>query len=1011
MNPKRSPKAKPASSKSSTPVQCSTSQPPNPPSELFPIVGIGASAGGLEAFTQLLSHLPIDTGMAFVLVQHLDPNQKSLLTEILSRTTQMPVCEVQEGMTVAPNHVYVIPPNTTMTIDQGVLHLRPREKTRKVSMSIDTFFCSLANDRGAKAIGVILSGGDADGSRGLEAIKAAGGITFAQSEDSAQVSSMPNTAIATGHVDFILPPIEIAQKLAHISRHPYVTSPIPTGPTAELDGKDALSAIFSLLRAATRVDFTHYKHTTIKRRIFRRMALYRLEQFNDYVCYLQENPAEVQALYQEILINVTSFFRDAEAFAALTEKVFPALLHDRSPDLPIRVWVAGCSTGEEAYSIAICLLEFLANQPRKPPIQIFATDVSELAIDKARLGFYQHNQVTDISPDRLQRFFTRSEEGYQINKSVRELCIFARQNLISDPPFSRLDLISCRNVFIYFGTSLQKKVLSMFHYGLMPTGFLFLGTSETIGESPDLFTLIDRKYKIYAKRPAPLRLNLDLIASGYPVEMNLPSPIVAEASRNELELSQAADQIVLQQYAPVGVVINAQLEILQFRGQTGAYLEPSPGRASLNLLTMVKEGLRLELRTAIHQAKQDRHTVRKEGITLRETVHTQTDWSVRTRQIRIDVIPFQPNPASEDCFLILFEDLPALPASEITLPMTQRSQSKGQQPSSEQQEIQRLQQELSTTKAYLQSIIEEQQSTNQDLRAANEEILSSNEELQSTNEELQTAKEEIQATNEELSTINDELYRRNAETTQVSNDLQNLLGSINIPLLMLESDLRIRRFTATAASLFNLIPTDIGRPLSDIKHNLSIVNLEQQILDVINTLNLHSQEVQDLTGHWYDLRIRPYRTLDNRIDGAVVVLVDIDTLKQSTEQLREARDYAEAIVQTVREALLVLNTDLQVITANQTFYETFEVTPSETEQCFIFDLGNGQWNIPQLRSLLGDVLHQNSQIQNFAVEHYFEHIGHKIMLLNARKMPQLAGSQLILLAIEDISDRPSLKPN
>ena len=431
--------------------------------ESFPVVGIGASAGGLEAFTQLLSHLPIDIGMAFVLVQHLDPTHKSLLSEILSRTTQMPVREVQDGMVVEPNHVYVIPSNTMMTSAQGVLRLTPRKNPRGVNMSIDGFFYSLAEDRGSKAIGIVLSGADGDGAKGLEAIKVAGGITLAQSEDSAQVSSMPNTAIATGHVDFILSPEAIAEKLADISRHPYVTSPILTViPEEQPDAKDALSTIFNLLRAATNIDFTHYKHTTINRRIFRRMALYRLEQLDDYVRYLHEKPAEVQALSQEILINVTSFFRDADAFKALKQEVFPAMMRHRSPDLPIRIWVAGCSTGEEAYSIAICLIEFLAHQPRQPLIQIFATDVSEWVIEKARLGIYPQNQVINVSPERLQRFFTAVEGGYQINKAVRELCIFARQNLIGDPPFSRLDLISCRNVLIYLGSSLQKKYCPCF---------------------------------------------------------------------------------------------------------------------------------------------------------------------------------------------------------------------------------------------------------------------------------------------------------------------------------------------------------------------------------------------------------------------------------------------------------------------------------------------------------------------------------------------------------------------
>lgn len=978
--------------------------------ELFPIVGIGASAGGLEAFTQLLSNLPIDTGMGFVLVQHLDPNHKSLLTEILSKTTQMPVSEVKDGMVVEPNHVYVIPPNTTMMLSQGGLRLTPRAKNRRPSMSVDGFFNSLAADRGAKSIGVVLSGGDGDGSKGLEAIKSAGGITFAQSENTAQVSSMPTTAISTGDVDFILPPEEIAKKLADISRHPYVTSlnSIVRSEQSSDDGTDALSTIFSLLQTTARIDFTHYKHTTIKRRIFRRMALYRLEQLEDYVRYLHENPAEVQALYQEILINVTSFFRDPDVFETLKREVFPAILHDRSADLPIRIWVAGCSTGEEAYSIAICLLEFFTHQPRKPQIQIFATDISERAIEKARLGIYQQSQVSDISPERLQRFFTQVEGGYQINKVIREFCIFARQNLIGDPPFSRLDLISCRNVLIYFGSALQKKVLPIFHYGLNPTGFLLLGASETVGGLSDLFTVFDRKFKIYTKRPSAGRLSTELIASSSPiVSANLQS-IVVDKDQNETELHKAADRIVLNQYAPVGVVIDAQLEILQFRGQTGAYLEPSPGRASLNLLNMAKAGLRLELQAAINEAKQTSQATRKEEIPLSDRDRDVTNSLVRTRQVAIDVIPFKSSGADRDYFLVLFETMPVLP-SEEELP-SRSNQSKRKKQSSEQQENQRLQQDLDTTKIYLQSIIEEQQTTNEDLRAANEEVLSSNEELQSTNEELQTAKEEIQTSNEELSTINDELYRRNSEATNLGNDFQNLLSSINIPILMLEGDLRIRRFTPTAVHLFNLIPTDIGRPLSDIKHNLIIDNLEQQILEVIETLNLKTLEIQDRDGHWYDLRIRPYRTLDNRIDGAVVVLVEIDALKHSADQIVEARDYAEAIVQTVRESLVVLNEDLQVVTATQMFYSTFQVSPSETEQCQIFALGNGQWNISKLRSLLEDLLTHSIQVQDFTVVHNFANIGEKTMLLNARKMPPLEGKQMILLSIEDISDRAQPAP-
>jgi two-component system CheB/CheR fusion protein len=535
----------------------------------------------------------------------------------------------------------------------------------------------------------------------------------------------------------------------------------------------------------------------------------------------------------------------------------------------------------------------------------------------------------------------------------------------------------------------------MFHYGLKPTGFLMLGSSETVGEFSNLFHLIDRKHKIYAKQPATLLPSMVLETDSYSLQPP-PLPPGGEAQSSQPSLSDLADQVVLSQYAPVGVVVNDQLDIVQFRGQTGAYLEPSPGQASLNVLSMVREELRLDLRTAIHQVKQDGKAVRKEGIQLKD--------GERVRQVRVDIVPIKPSGTS-DYFLILFSEMLAPPVVEQETHSTSRPPSARKQKSQEKAKILGLEQELETTKAYLRSIIEEQQATNQDLRAANEEILSSNEELQSTNEELQTAKEEIQATNEELSTINDELYRRNVETIQVSNDFQNLLSSINIPILMLEADLRIRRFTPTAAALFNLIPTDIGRPLSDIKHNLTIADLEVQILEVINTLHLKNQEVQDQEGHWYDLRIRPYRTLDNRIDGAVMVLVEIDALKRSADLLREARDYAEAIVQTVRESLVVLNSDLRVVTANQRFYTTFQVTPSETENIRIFDLGNGQWDIPKLRSLLEDLLPRNTQIEDFQVEHEFEHIGLKNMQLNACRMALNNGEQLILLAIEDVGDR------
>lgn len=975
--------------------------------ESFPIVGIGASAGGLEAFTELLVNLPIDTGMGFVLIQHMNPKQKSMLTEILSRTTRMPVTEAEDGMIVEPNHVYVIPSHSTMTIEKGALKLKPREQTHGISMTVDKFFISLGEAVGSKAIGVVLSGGDSDGSKGLEVIKSMGGITFAQCEESAKVASMPNTAVASGYVDFILTPKQIAEELTNLMLHPFINHKKQVEENDLLQTTtDDVSTIFNLLWKAKGVDFRHYKQTTLRRRIQRRMILYRLDKLEDYIQYLQNNPAEVTALYQDVLITVTSFFRDPEAFEALKINVFPVLIQERKPDSPFRIWVAGCSTGEEAYSIAICLLEFLTYQGINIPIQIFATDINEVAIEKARSGIYKSIQVADISPERLQRFFVEVEGGYQISKSVRELCVFARQNLISDPPFSRLDLITCRNVLIYLDSGVQKKVVPMFHYALKPIGFLMLGTSETVGEFLDLFTFLDKRNKIYSYKMTPMSRGIELIANNYPLEMvkpRLPSSS-EDITGNDMEVYKEADRIILNQYTPVGVVVNTDLEILQFRGQTGPYLEPAPGRPSFNLVKMAKEELRLELRTAIYHARQQQAPVRKEGLEIRQ--------DNQIRQVKLDIIPFKPANTQEYYFLVLFTDTSRSTATNsISVPARSDSlmESQQQQQAIYEQENSQIKQELATTRNYLQSIIEEQQATNQELRAANEEILSSNEELQSTNEELETAKEEIQATNEELSTINDELQRRNLESMQVSNDLQNLLSSINIPILMLGSDLQIRRYTPATGEIFNLIPTDVGRPLSDIKHKLNIPDLDAQILEVISNLNLKTQEVQDENGHWYDLRIRPYRTIDHKIDGAVLVLVDIDAFKRGSEELRASRDYAEAIVSTVRQSLVVLDAELRVITCNQFFYDTFRIEPKQTGKHLIYEIDHGQWNIPELRSLLEEILPNQNHFQGLEVEHTFQQIGRKTIRFSARRMEQIENQSLILLVIEDITGQKKLE--
>ncbi|BAZ30347.1 signal transduction histidine hinase [Cylindrospermum sp. NIES-4074] len=969
--------------------------------ELFPIVGIAASAGGLAAFTELLENLRIDTGMAFVLIQHLDPSHKSLLTEILDRKTQMPVSEAHSGMPVEPNQVYVIPPNTKMTLAQGMLQLMPRDKIAGKYMPGDAFFTSLAAELGSKAISVVLSGSDGDGALGSEAIKAAGGITFAECETSAQFSSMPNTAVATGHVDFILPPQKIAEELAKIARHPSLARPILSQKveTVEplLESEDTFSIIFALLHTATGVDFTHYKQTTFQRRIQRRMVLYKLERLEDYVRYLQSHPVEVQALYQDVLISVTSFFRDPEGYQALKEQVFPTIVKGKSSESPIRIWVPGCATGQEAYSIAICLMEFLDNVNPKPAIQIFATDINETGIEKARSGIYRDSEMAEVSPERQRRFFIQVESGYQVKKSIREVCIFARQNLISDPPFSNLDLISCRNLLIYFESVLQKKLMPIFHYSLKPTGFLMLGNSESAGEYSELFALLDRKHKIYSKKLATNHLNVDFVTRNYPLAKVNPDKQMSKEAWDIVDLQKDADQIVLNRYAPVGVLISDDMDIVQFRGDTSVYLRPAPGQPSFNLLKMARKGLLEELRTAIHQAKRQDVTVRKENL--------QIQGSEPPRKVNIEVIPVKTPSAATRYFLVLFEDVPLLAAQPSLVPENQEQADTAPEILRLQQELSTTKQELAVTQEYLESIILERETTTQDLKVANEEILSSNEELQSTNEELQTAKEEVQATNEELKTTNEELHSRNLELHQVNNDLLNLLNSVNIPILILANDLRIRRFTPTAQRLLNLIPTDVGRLFSDIRSNINLPNLESLLLEVIDTFNVKELEVQDQGGHWYNLRIRPYRTTENQINGVVMVLVDIDALKRSAQQLEQARNYAEAIVETVPEPLIVLDSGLRVVTANQAFYQTFQVSSAETEQHLIFELGNSQWNNPQLIKLLEEIFLHNTQLQDFELEQVFEKIGYKAMLLNGCKIPQEGNDQIILLAIQDITQR------
>lgn len=837
----------------------------------FPIVGIGASAGGLEAFTAFFKALLPDLGMAYVLVPHLDPQRESAVTQILGRITTMPVIQIEDGMAVQPDHVYVIPPNCDLALSGLRCHIGTRDQARSVNATIDIFFRSLAAEQGSNAIGIVLSGTASDGTLGLTAVKGEGGITFAQDTRSAKYDSMPASAIAAGCVDFILPPEEIAHELARIRQHPYVSGLSFTQIEAEDAGSEVfMQQVFRLLRRTMRVDFSEYKPPTIGRRIERRMVLHRIEKLPDYVALLQRDRNELNALYQDLLINVTSFFRNPEAFEALKQIVYPAILAARRDgNAPIRIWVPGCSTGEEAYSHAISLVEYLGEEGAEVPIQIFGTDLSETAVQRARAAMYKESIETDVSPSRLRRFFHKADGGYQISKAIRDVCIFSTQNIFSDPPFSRMDLVSCRNVMIYLSQALQKRVIPIFHYALNPTGFLMIGNTEgLLGAGTELFEMADKKQKVYRRKlvsaPPPLGFSMGVHDhDGAPAETPAPLMTGSEPVKAPLELQREADRLLLARYAPPAVVVNDQMEILQTRGRTGAFLELASGKASLNLLKMARPGLLFELQSAVEEAKKTATE------TVRRNPRGENDGAGMPTTIR--VLPFRTPVQQQHNYLVIFEPMPAAvdaPSPPDAVPLSESERAE------KEKQITQLRQELSASREYLQSIIEMHEATNEKLQSANEEIQSVNEELQSTNEELQTSKEELESANEELHTVNEEMQHRNDLLTQLNNDLTNLLSSVNLAMVMVSSDLSVRRFTPQAMAILGLGPSDIGRPIPRLKLRIDVRSLEQMMIEVIQEVQPRHSTVQDEDGRWFSLRITPYRTMDNRIDGVVLSVVD-----------------------------------------------------------------------------------------------------------------------------------------
>jgi chemotaxis methyl-accepting protein methylase/PAS domain-containing protein len=848
-----------------------------PASATFPIVGIGASAGGLEALDQFLGRVPTGSGMAFVIVQHLDPTRKGIMSELLQRVTGMKVIEVKDRTTVRPDCVYVIPPNKDMSILHGVLHLLKPTATRGMRLPIDFFLRSLAQDQQEHSVGVILSGMGSDGTMGLRAIKEKAGVVLVQEPATAKFDSMPRSAIDAGLADIVAPAEELPGKiLAYLQRTPLLAR---TEEVLEDKAQSALEKVVILLRAHTGNDFSFYKRNTLYRRIERRMGIHQIKKMTAYVRYLQENSQELDLLFRELLIGVTNFFRDPAAWEQLSEAAIPSLLASRTPDKTLRAWVAGCSTGEEAYSLAIVFKEALeAVKPRgKFSIQIFATDLDRDAIEKARSGIFSANIAADISEARLKRFFTNEEHGYRVRKEIREMVIFAPQNLIMDPPFTKLDMLCCRNLLIYLTTEVQKKLIPLFHYSLLPGSILFQGSAETVGDFTNLFVPLSAKSRLFRRTESVLRPDEIVFPSAFtanPPGTNPPGtnpPGTNPPGTNPpASLQVLADQLVLQSYAPPAVLTNETGDIFYVSGRTGKYLEPAAGKANWNIFAMAREGLRYELANAFREALRKKEAVTLHGLKVGTNGGTQC--------VDVTIRRLEDSGALEGLIMIVFTDVAA--------PVAVKATGQSKKPDARSPRVTELEQQLLQVRGESRATHEEMQTTQEELRSANEELQSTNEEMQSTNEELTTSKEEMQSMNEELQTVNTELQVKVDELSHASNDMKNLLDSTDIATLFLDKELNVRRFTPQATKIIKLIAADAGRPITDLSSDLHYPDLADDAREVLQKLAAVEKPISARDGRWFTVRIMPYRTMDDRIDGVVITFANITVSKTLEGKLR-----------------------------------------------------------------------------------------------------------------------------
>ncbi len=969
-------------------------KPDNAAGTALPVVRLGVSAGGLEALQTFFSNVSPHTGFAFIVVTHQQPGHISLLPDLLKNFTDMPVLTAQDGMFLKRDHVFVCPPGKNLALLNRRLHLMDSPKHNSANLPIDYFLRSLAEDIQEMGIGIILSGTGTDGALGLKAIKGVSGMTMVQEPKTAKFDGMPSSAIAMGDVDFVLPAEKMGLQLIQYSKGPYFQSIHTDQPEALVDS-EPIQKIFILLRNRTGHDLSAYKPTTIKRRIARRMNIHQIKNPNNYVQFLQKNPVELDKLFRELLINVTNFFRDADAFEALSALALPKLFEGKPDNQELRVWVPGCSSGEEPYSITILLKEYMEKIGKAHRFQIFATDLDESAINRAREGIYPSGIAADVSPGRLQRFFKLEDSQYRINKEIRETVIFATQNLIQDPPFTRVDLISCRNLLIYLNAELQKEIFPQFHYALNPGGTLFLGTSESIGNFDDLFSTMDKKWKIYQRKDTRASFPVSKL-SQLPVRTKELSRASFKSLSTEFQTGNIARQIerlLLDRYAPVSVIIDEHGKIFYIQGRTGKYLEPSTGQPSWNINEMAREGLRLPLVSALRIAA-------KKGETeiISNGLRVKTNGGFETIDLKLEKI-IEPE-ALRDLYLVSFH--PQISENRTKLAAsTEKSSLLIDKPGEKEQ----LEQELIFTKESLRVTIEELETSNEELKSTNEELQSTNEELQSSNEELETAKEEMQSLNEELNTVNSELQNKVESLSETNDDMQNLLNSTDIATIFLDCDLKIKRFTRQAKAIIKLIDSDIGRPLEDLVSTLKYDHLIDDAKTVLQTLIYKDTEVQTINNDWYLLRILPYRTAENMIDGLVISFIDIGRLKKA-EQMAQAANLMTAIVNTVRQPLLVVDDKLHIITANPAFNQTFNINNENLTGQLLFAINESAWDCADLRNHLTETLTSNSAFDGYYLDLKFPVLGKKRLLINGCILKQSQGSPaLILLAIEDVTKR------